>query len=176
MNFHSPEAIRQRSQKPRFEKKSQPAAPRSIAQIHFGKGLEAPRREELEYERKAALFDLLEQNYFSTDDNPAEGHHLTLSCEEGRLIFSSQTGLRIALALAPLRRIVRDYFLLCESYYDAVKTAPLERVEGLDRERRQVHDEGAAMLRAALANKNRARIDAYTARRLFTLICVMYMK
>lgn len=147
-----------------------------IAEITFGQGLENPRREELEFERKAALFDLLEANLFDTENNPPEGHRLTLSCEEGRLVFVNQGEVRFNLALAPLSRVVRDYFLLCGSYYDAVKSASVYRVEELDKERRALHNEGAEILLNLLTRRGSVKSDNNTTRRLFTLICVMYMR
>ncbi len=176
--FHSPDKIRERSEEPPLEKKAHPAAGAvgaHIKDIQFGAGLEKPRREELEFERKAALYDLLEKNLFHYKENPPEGHKLTLSCEEGRLVFVNQAGLRFSLALSSLLRLVRDYFLLCESYYDSIKHN-VHKVEELDKERRALHNEGAEMLGALLQTRGSITTDDNTARRLFTLICVMYMR
>ncbi len=175
MAIHDPHITRQRAAKT--------AAPKSdradqIVELTFGKGLARPRRAELDHERKAALFDLLENNLF-VHEGERGPYHLSLSCEEGRLIFSTQSGASVSLSLAPLSRLVRDYFLICESYYDAIQSAPLQRVEQLDQTRRQLHDEGAQMLKQSLGKKTSGgtiHTDINTARRLFTLICVMYMK
>ena len=184
-NFHNPDIIKEKSQDD-IEVKT--ANVNRISDIHFGEGLKAPKREELEYERKAALHDLIEENSFSPfhqKQHQSGPHVLTLSCEEGRLIFSiasasSQKKSQFRLALKPLSRHVRDYFLTCESYYDAIQSSPLERVEEIDHNRRQIHDEGGQMLKASLAKENAIGLyidcDLNTARRLFTLICVMYMK
>ena len=169
MTLHDPHASRKIGDKIPTAKTDHPDR---IIELAFGKGLARPRREELDHERKAALFDLLEDNYFHHPEQTGP-HHLSLSCEEGRLIFSTQGGASVSFSLAPLSRLVRDYFLVCESYYDAIKSAPLKRVEQLDQNRRQLHDEGAQSLQQSLSP---IKTDTNTARRLFTLVCVMYMK
>ena len=137
------------------------------------------RRPEAEHERKVALFDLIEANYFA----PAVAHpgpyKLQLSAEETRLIFDIRAPddaelARVPLALQPFRGIVKDYFKVCESYYQAIKTATPSRIEAIDMGRRGLHDEGSRLLKTELAG--RIEIDHDTARRLFTLLCILHIR
>lgn len=137
------------------------------------------RRPEAEHERKVALFDLIEANSFA----PAVAHpgpyKLLLSAEETRLIFEIRAPddaelARVPLALQPFRGIVKDYFKICESYYQAIKTATPSRIEAIDMGRRGLHDEGSRLLRSELAG--RIDIDHDTARRLFTLLCILHIR
>jgi len=133
----------------------------------------------IEHERAAAVTDLLKDNRFVPASGRTGPFHLTLAIAENRLAMeiralangSSET---IMLALAPFRRIVKDYFLVCESHYEAVRSKSLTRVEAIDVGRRSLHDEGAALLIERLAGK--VAIDHATARRLFTLICVLHLR
>jgi uncharacterized protein (UPF0262 family) len=104
---------------------------------------------------------------------------LRLSIEENRLAIDVALAAggdvdRLVLPLLPFRRVVRDYFAVCETYYEAIKHAGPGRIEAIDMGRRALHDEGAAMLRARLAG--RVDVDGPTARRLFTLVCVLHMR
>lgn len=137
------------------------------------------RAAHVEHERKVAVYDLLEDNVFK----PAGGHagpfNLHLGIEENRLIFDIRTEdedalERFSLPLNSFRRIVKDYFMVCESYFKAIKTAPPSRIETLDMGRRGLHNEGSELLRDRLDGK--VEIDTPTARRLFTLICVLHIK
>lgn len=137
------------------------------------------RRPEAEHERKVALFDLIEANYFA----PAVGHpgpyKLLLSAEETRLIFDVRAPdeselARVPLALQPFRGIVKDYFKVCESYYQAIRTATPSRIEAIDMGRRGLHDEGSRLLKSELAG--RIELDHDTARRLFTLLCILHIR
>jgi len=144
-------------------------------------GLPAPTPE-IEQERRVAIFDLLEDNSFglpARDGKPApEGpFHLLLAIRERRLVFDvqSEVGAPVAqfhLSLGPFRQVVKDYFQICESYFDAVKKLPPARIETIDMARRGIHNEGSRVLRERLGGK--AELDADTARRLFTLICVLH--
>jgi len=137
------------------------------------------RRPEAEHERKVAIFDLIEQNHFApTVDHPGP-FKLYLSAEESRLIFDIRAAddselTRVPLALQPFRGIVKDYFKVCESYYSAIKTATPSRIEAIDMGRRGLHDEGSRMLKSELAG--RIDIDHDTARRLFTLLCILHIR
>ncbi len=147
-----------------------------LVEIHLSE--KRLRREEMEMERKAALHDLLEGNFFRPKEMRGP-YALSLVSEENRLIFEivSQADKRVSrqsLALSSFRTLIRDYFLICESYYDAIAAAPLSRVEELDRSRRALHNEGAEKLRNHL--QDRIAMDKETARRLFTIICVMHRK
>jgi uncharacterized protein (UPF0262 family) len=141
-------------------------------------GLPAPTPE-IEQERRVALFDLIEENRFAlpAGDAPPGPYRLTLAIRERRLVFavSTEAGDPAAgfdLALGPFRQVVKDYFQICETYLDAVKRLPPGRIEAIDTARRGIHDEGARVLEERLEGK--ALVDAGTARRLFTLICVLH--
>ncbi len=131
----------------------------------------------LDYERQAALSDLLADNLFRPHGAGPGPYHLHLRPEGDRLIFevkgAEADSARLSLPLAPFRGLIKDYFLVCESYYGAIKSAPLARVEELDKSRRALHDEASALLRARMEGK--VEIDFPTARRLFTLICVLHI-
>jgi uncharacterized protein (UPF0262 family) len=137
------------------------------------------RTREIEQEREIAIYDLLEANSFKPQGSPGGPYKLVLSIEESRLIFDirleddSAHG-RVMLSLTPFRRVVKDYFLICESYFKAIKQAPPSQIETLDMSRRGVHDEGSNLLIERLGGK--IEIDRDTARRLFTLICVLHLK
>jgi uncharacterized protein (UPF0262 family) len=132
-----------------------------------------------EHEREVAIFDLIEKNSFALEDHEGGPYTLHLSLSENRLVFtvgdSDRTPIQhIMLSLSPFRRIVKDYFLMCESYYQAIKTSPPSRIEALDMGRRGLHDEGSMLLKDRL--KGKILIDVPTARRLFTLICALHWK
>jgi uncharacterized protein (UPF0262 family) len=137
------------------------------------------RSPEVEQEREVAISDLLENNLFKPKGAVAGPYRLALSVKENRLVFdiardSGQRVGRILLSLAPFRRIIKDYFLVCDSYYKAMRTAPPSQIESLDMGRRAVHNEGTELLIKRLAGK--IETDFETARRLFTLICVLHLK
>ena len=137
------------------------------------------RSRAIEQEREVAIYDLLEANHFQPEGSPGGPYHLTLGVEENRLVLDvrledgSPHG-RVLLSLTPLRKTVKDYFLVCDSYYKAIRTAPPSQIEALDMARSALHDEGARELQARLAGKVETDFD--TARRLFTLICVLQMR
>ncbi len=137
------------------------------------------RSRAVEQEREVAIYDLLENNVFQPEGSPGGPYHLALSLEETRLVFDITLGdgvphARVALSLTPLRKTVKDYFLVCESYYKAIRTAPPHQIESLDMARKALHDDGARELQARLAGKVTTDFD--TARRLFTLVCVLQMR
>ncbi|MEA1674153.1 UPF0262 family protein [Nitrospirillum sp. BR 11163] len=139
------------------------------------------RRPEVEHERAVALFDLVEENQqFQLVDHPASGpYRLFISIEDNRLVFDLRDEGdaevdRITLPLTPLRTVIRDYFLICEGYYKAIKTASPSQIEAIDMGRRGLHNEGSDLLRERLAAK--VTMDHGTARRLFTLICVLHIR
>jgi uncharacterized protein (UPF0262 family) len=142
----------------------------------------APPTPEIEQERKVAMFDLLEDNNFSLPSRdgrnvPAGPYNLQLSIKERRLVFSlstadSEPAAQFLLSLGPFRQVVKDYFQICESYFEAVKTLPPHQIETIDMARRGIHNEGARVLQDRLNGK--ADVDNDTARRLFTLICVLH--
>jgi uncharacterized protein (UPF0262 family) len=137
------------------------------------------RSRAIEQEREVAIYDLLEANLFKPDGSPGGPYHLTLGVEETRLALdiALEDGTphgKVLLSLAPLRKTVKDYFLVCENYYKAIRTAPPYQIEALDMARRTLHDEGARELQARLEGKIETDFD--TARRLFTLVCVLQMR
>ena len=137
------------------------------------------RTRAIEQEREVAIYDLLEANVSRPDGSPGGPYHLTLGVEETRLALdiTLEDGTphgKVLLSLAPLRKTVKDYFLVCESYYKAIRTAPPHQIEALDMARRTLHDEGARELQARLEGKIETDFD--TARRLFTLVCVLQMR
>lgn len=132
----------------------------------------------IEQEREVAISDLLEGNRFHPKGSATGPYRLALSVTENRLVFDiareSGAGVgRILLSLTPFRGIVRDYFLVCDSYYKAIRSAPPSQIESLDMGRRAVHNEGTELLIARL--KGKVETDFDTARRLFTLICVLHL-
>lgn len=134
---------------------------------------------EVEHERQIAIFDLLEGNVFALEDGPPGPYKLRLAIVEKRLAFdiSDEAGTHLTtfvLSLSPLNKLIKDYFLVCESYYEAIKTAPPARIEAVDMGRRALHDEGSQILVRRL--KGKIAIDFTTARRLFTLICALHWK
>jgi uncharacterized protein (UPF0262 family) len=144
-------------------------------------GLPAPTPE-IEQERRVAMFDLLEANSFALParegrDVPPGPYKLHLSIRDRRLVFGiaaeddTPAG-EFHLSLGPFRQVVKDYFQICESYFDAVKTAAPSQIETIDMARRGIHNEGARVLQERLEGK--AEVDTDTARRLFTLICVLH--
>jgi len=150
-----------------------------IAHITLDEHTVVRRSTDIEHERATAIADLLEENSFAPASGCEGPFHLHLALEENRLnldIHSQADGLNetIVLPLAPFRGIVKDYFMICESYYEAVRRSNLVQIEAIDMGRRSLHDEGSALLIERLADK--AAIDHATARRLFTLSCVLHLR
>jgi len=132
------------------------------------------RSRAIEQEREIAIYDLLEANVFKLAGSAGGPYHLTLGVEETRLALDITPHGKVLLSLAPLRKTVKDYFLVCENYYKAIRTAPPYQIESLDMARRALHDEGAKELQTRLEGKIETDFD--TARRLFTLVCVLQMR
>jgi len=141
-----------------------------------------PPTPEIEQERKVAMFDLIEENSFALprrDDRvvPDGPYRVALSIRDKRLVFDIRTedeqpATEFHLSLSPFRQVVKDYWAICESYFDAVKTLAPNQIETIDMARRGIHNEGARVLEERLEGK--AEVDSDTARRLFTLICVLH--
>ncbi|MCE8509196.1 UPF0262 family protein [Ruegeria pomeroyi] len=141
-----------------------------------------PPTPEIEQERKVAIYDLLEENSFALparDDRavPDGPYRVNLAIRDKRLVFDIHTedeekAAEFHLSLGPFRQVVKDYFQICESYFNAVKTLPPSQIETIDMARRGIHNEGSRVLQERLDGK--AEIDTDTARRLFTLICVLH--
>ena len=138
---------------------------------------------EVDHERRVAIFDLLEDNSFDLVKSANEAYpgpyKLALSIQDGRLAFdvSSETDevlFSFRLSLTPMRRLIKDYFDICDSYYEAIRTASTSQIEAIDMGRRGLHNEGSERLKERLEGK--VVIDMATARRLFTLVCVLHLK
>jgi len=134
---------------------------------------------DIEHERAIAIYDLVEENAFCPVGRPGGAFALKLSIVERKLVFdiTDPAGARVVshiLSLTPFRRVVKDYFLICESYYRAIRTASPSQIEAIDMGRRGLHDEGSRLLAERLEGK--IEVDFDTARRLFTLICVLHWK
>ena len=145
-----------------------------LDQLTIGKADEA-----VEHERRVAIADLLDSNTFVPADSEAGPYALRLAIEDQRLVFdikreNGEPVRMFVFSLGPLRRIIKDYFLICESYYEAVRDAPLAQIEAIDMGRRGVHNEGSSLLRDRLTGK--IEVDFDTSRRLFTLICALHRR
>jgi len=137
------------------------------------------RRPEVEHERAVAIEDLIDNNRFVPVGDYQGPYILHVRVEGQRLILGIRTAEdqplgEIVLLLASLRTVIRDYFMICDSYFDSIKNAPPHKIEAIDMARRGLHDEGSRMLRERLAGM--VDVDSPTARRLFTLICVLHAR
>ncbi len=135
--------------------------------------------DEIEHERRVAIYDLLEDNSFRPTGHDGGPYALHLGISGNRLMFDIRLAngtpvIAHLLSLAPFRRIVKDYFTVCDSYYAAIRTATPDRIEAIDMARRALHDEGSALVTERL--KRKVDLDFDTARRLFTLITVLHWK
>jgi uncharacterized protein (UPF0262 family) len=133
----------------------------------------------IEHERATAIHDLIAENVFRPVGRPADLYRLRLSIAENKLVFDvadrdRNPVIRHILSLTPLSRLVKDYFIICDSYYAAIRTANPAQIEAIDMGRRGVHNEGSTILRERLAGK--IDVDFETARRLFTLVCALHWK
>jgi uncharacterized protein (UPF0262 family) len=137
------------------------------------------RHPDIEHERAVAIYDLLEENRFAPFGDYQGPYRLHLRLEESRLVLDiqsedSQHLGSIGISMSPFRRIIKDYFTVCESYFEAIKTASPSRIEAIDMGRRGLHNEGSELLLDRL--KGKVDIDFDTARRLFTLLCVLHIR
>ena len=137
------------------------------------------RTAQVEHERKVAIFDLIEDNSFGLVGGPNGPYVLHLSIEENRLAFDvrdvhDKPLKRFILALSPFRSIVREYLMVCDSYYTAIKSSSPSQIEAIDMGRRGLHNDGSDILKERL--KDKVELDKSTARRLFTLVCVLHIK
>jgi uncharacterized protein (UPF0262 family) len=135
---------------------------------------------DVEHERAVAIFDLIEENSFRpVNDEGAGPYRLKISLIDSRLIFAitRENGDDVVthiLSLTPLRKVVKDYFMICESYYDAIRSSSPSKIEAIDMGRRGLHNEGSQALMDRLSGK--IELDFDTARRLFTLVCVLHWR
>ena len=135
--------------------------------------------EDVEHEREVAIYDLLEMNHFAPVGHDAGPYALHLSVNANRLVFDIRLKdgtpvMAHLFSLSPLRRIVKDYYMICDSYYQAIRTATPDKIEAIDMGRRGIHNDGSEILMERL--KDKVTLDVDTARRLFTLICVLHWK
>lgn len=150
-----------------------------IATMKLDDGNVIRRKSEVEQEREVALADLLKENYFAPTGLNQGPYDLVLGTSENRLLFhisssSMEAPQLVTLNVTPFRSLIRDYFIICESYFSAIKSSDPYRVEAIDMGRRGIHNEGSELLQKLLNEK--IAIDFATARRLFTLICVLHIK
>jgi uncharacterized protein (UPF0262 family) len=152
---------------------------RHIADVRLDEASLSAQTADGEHERRVAIFDLLEANSFDVIDGPDGPYALTLSVVDQKLIFDVKlldgTDVRIfMLSLSPFKRVVRDYFMICESYHQAIRQATPTQIEAIDMGRRGLHNEGSRLLEVRLEGK--VKLDFDTARRLFTLICALHVR
>ncbi|MCB2108061.1 MAG: UPF0262 family protein [Rhodobacteraceae bacterium] len=154
---------------------------RSIVKLQLDERSMLRRRPEVEHEREVAIFDLLEENFFVLRGDPAHAgpYHIYLRVIEDRLVMdvrdTAETKIReINLPIKPFRMVIKDYFIVCESYFDAIKASSPSQIEAIDMGRRALHNEGADTLRERIAAD--VEIDGPTSRRFFTLLCVLQMR
>jgi uncharacterized protein (UPF0262 family) len=152
---------------------------RCIADVRLDESTLSAQTADAAHERRVAIFDLLEANSFDVIDGPDGPYALSLSVVEQKLVFDVKlldgSDVRIfVLSLSPFRRVVRDYFMICESYHQAIRQATPTQIEAIDMGRRGLHNEGSRLLEARLEGK--VKLDFDTARRLFTLICALHVR
>jgi uncharacterized protein (UPF0262 family) len=160
------------------EKAAGPSRSR-IVQIHLDERSIVRWSPDVEHERAVAIFDLLEENHFAPAGALEGPFVLRLSIEENRLVLAIHDEAdaplgKVMLPTLPFRKLIKDYFTVCESYYQAIRTASPSQIEAIDMGRRGLHNEGSELLRERLAGK--IDIDFNTARRLFTLLCVLHIR
>lgn len=134
---------------------------------------------DVEHERRVAIFDLLEENSFAPKNCPHGPYRVTLSVTEKGILLhvrnqQDENLTDIDISLMTFRRLIKDYFLVCENYYEAIRSSSLDKIEAIDQGRRGLHNEGSQLLQEKLAPM--VDVDFDTARRLFTLICVLQMR
>ena len=156
-----------------------PGAKQRLVAVTFDEASIGRSNPDVEHERTIAIYDLLEKNSFAPNGHDGGPYKLHLSITGNRLAFDireedDKPVVAHLLSLAPLRSVVKDYFLICDSYYAAIRTATPDKIEAIDMGRRGLHDDGSRQLMERL--KNKVAVDFDTARRLFTLICVLHWK
>ncbi|WP_298912503.1 UPF0262 family protein [uncultured Algimonas sp.] len=150
-----------------------------IAELHIDDASLPVSSAEMQHERRVAIFDLIEDNQFRPKGSPTGPYMVRLALDDGRLTFDVGTTLgvprgKFAVSMVPFRRIVKDYFMICESYHNAIRTATSAQIEAIDMGRRGLHNEGSRLLADSL--RNQAEVSFDTSRRLFTLICALHRR
>jgi uncharacterized protein (UPF0262 family) len=156
-----------------------PAGDGRLIEVVLDEASIARSTSDIEHERAVAIYDLIEDNAFQPCGHPGGPYRLKISLVEKRLVLEISTAAREPvvvhiLSLSPFRRVVKDYFMICESYYTAIRRSTPSQIEAIDMGRRGLHNEGSQILRDRLADK--ITVDFDTARRLFTLICALHWK
>jgi uncharacterized protein (UPF0262 family) len=162
-----------------FEPPVDPHSKSKLMAINLDQASIARGNSNVEHEREVAIFDILESNRFEIEGRDDGPYTLNLSIVEDRLVFAvgdadNVETFTFVLSLTPLRRVMKDYFIVCENYYQAIRAAPPSRIQAIDVGRRALHDEGSKLLVERL--KGKINVDGDTARRLFTLICTLHWK
>lgn len=162
--------------RPEAQQAAQPVE--RIAAIELDEKSIARWTPEVEHERNVAIFDLLEDNHFELTTGRNGPYRMVLSLRDATLVFALEDSagetIELTLSAKPLRRVIKDYFMICESYFGAIRGAAPGRIEAIDMARRGLHNEGAEVLQDAMAD--RVKMDSNTARRLFTLVCVLHLR
>jgi uncharacterized protein (UPF0262 family) len=153
--------------------------PKRLVKVSLDDASMAAASRDAEHERAVAIYDLIEENSFAPLGHDGGPYRLALQLVENRLVFDIRTEgdepvIAHHLSLSPFRRLVKDYFLVCESYYQAIRTATPSQIEAIDMGRRALHNEGSELLQERL--KDKIAMDFDTARRLFTLLTVLHWK
>jgi uncharacterized protein (UPF0262 family) len=162
-----------------FEPPVDPNSKARLIAIHLDEASISRGNSSIEHERQVAIFDILECNRFELEGRKGGPYTLDLRLVEDRLVLAvaEQDGgepFTVVLSLTPLRRVIKDYFIVCESYYQAIRSSPPSRIQAIDMGRRALHDEGSRVLAERL--KGKITVDDDTARRLFTLICALHWR
>ncbi|WP_022697169.1 UPF0262 family protein [Euryhalocaulis caribicus] len=152
------------------------SAEHKLVAVRLDKASLAASSADAEHERRVAIYDLLEENSFKPKDSETGPYELDLSLADQRLVMAvsrpeGEAVHTFVLSLSPFRGVIKDYFMICESYYEAIRTAAPSRIEAIDMGRRGLHNEGSELLQERLSGK--VEVDFDTARRLFTLICAL---
>jgi uncharacterized protein (UPF0262 family) len=152
---------------------------RRLVKVTLDEGSIGRSSDDIEHERAVAIYDLLEANSFAPDSHDGGPYILQLMIADNRLVFDVRLEnetpvIAHLLSLTPFKRIIKDYFLICDSYYQAIRTASPAQIEAIDMGRRGLHNEGSELLMERL--KRKIDVDFDTARRLFTLITVLHWK
>ncbi len=150
-----------------------------IAELHIDSDSLPVTSPEMEHERRVAIFDLLEENEFKPKDSPSGPYAVTIFLNDDRLVLKimrtngADRG-ECSFSIKPFRRVVKDYFMICEAYHDAIRTSTSAQIEAIDMGRRGLHNEGSRMFSDAL--RNSLEIDFNTSRRFFTLLCALHRR
>jgi uncharacterized protein (UPF0262 family) len=158
---------------------ARPSDPNRLVAVTLDEASIGSSNRDIEHERATAIYDLIEENSFAPVGHKGGPYALNISLKDNRLVLDirredGKPVIAHILSLTPFKRIVKDYYLICDSYYAAIRTATPDRIEAIDMGRRGLHDEGSRILQDAI--KRKITVDFDTARRLFTLICVLHWK